>query len=114
MFTNGTDIPVVDLDTDFVYLGKRFNENMNKNNGKTNLIDKLKDLLSKISNLVLTPQMKIKIMKLAIYPKLGFDLKIYDFPHTWIINDLDFIVHYHLRKWLELPVSTCVEEIVRL
>jgi len=81
---------------------------------KINLIAKLKDQLAKITNLALTPQMMIIILKLAIYPKLSFDFKIYDFSHTWISNELDSLVHYHLRKWLELPVRTCVEEIVRL
>ena len=53
-------------------------------------------------------------MKLAIYPKLSFELRIYDFLHTWISNELDSLIHYHLRKWLELPVSSCLEKIVRL
>jgi len=65
MFVDGTNTPIVDLDSDFVYLGKPFNENINKNIAKTNLIAKLKDQLSKITNLALTPQMKIKILKLT-------------------------------------------------
>jgi len=38
MFINGANYPVVDLGSDFEYLRKRFNENMNKNMAKTNLV----------------------------------------------------------------------------
>ena len=41
MFIDGTKIPVVALDSDFVYLGKRFNGDMNKDNAEINLIAKL-------------------------------------------------------------------------
>ena len=105
MFIDGTKIPVVALDSDFVYLGKCFNGDMNKDNAEINLIAKLKDLLSKITNLPLKPQTKIKLLKMVIYPKLSFELKIYDFSYTWIANELDSLVHYHIRKWVQLPVA---------
>src|ERR1043165_9030993 len=114
MFIDGTKMPVVALDSDFVYLGKRFNSDMNKDNAEINLTAKLKDLLSKITNLLLKPQTKIKLLKMVIYPKLSFELKIYDFLYTWIANEMDSLVHYHIRKWVQLSVSSCITEIVRL
>jgi len=68
MFINGANIQIADLDSDFVYIGKRFNENMNKNTAKTNnCITKRSTLQNNKSRT--DTQMKIKILKLAIYPK---------------------------------------------
>lgn len=87
---------------------------MSKNQAKLDLVEKVKTLLSKITNLSIRPQFKLKLLKFAIYSKLKFELKIYDFSYTWISNELDSIVCYHIRKWLELPVSSCVSEMCRL
>jgi hypothetical protein len=114
VYIDGTQIPHIGMNHDFINLGKYFNFNMNKDKAKTDLMEKLKLLLSKITNLNVRPQMKLKILKLAIYSKLRFDLKIYDFAHTWICNELDSVVCYHIRKWLELPISSCVSQICRL
>jgi len=110
IFIEDNFIPAIGLQDDLVYLGKRFNSNMCLEVAKTNVINKLHDLLAKITNIGIKPQSKIKLLKLMIYPKLSFELKIYDFPYTWITNSLDSIVHYHLRKWLEMPIRqlTCL------
>src|ERR1043165_3594852 len=78
------------------------------------IISITKDLLSKITNLPLKPQTKIKLLKMVVYPKLSFELKIYDFSYTWIANELDSLVRYHIRKWIQLPVSCCIPEFVGL
>jgi len=56
------------LQDDFVYLGKRFNSNMCLEVSKTNVINKLHDLIAKITNIGIKPQSKIKLLKLMIYP----------------------------------------------
>jgi len=81
---------------------------------KTNIINKLQNILAKIRNIEIKPQSKMKLLKFMIYPKLSFEHKICDFPYTWITNELDSIVHYHLRKWFEMPISSCILEIMRL
>ena len=114
VFIDGKAIPTIDLNDDFIYLGKRYNATMSKETAKTETIEKLKTLLGKITHLTLKPQTKLKILKIAIYPKLNFELKTYDFSKTWITEELDSIIKYHIRNWMQLPISTCIGEISRL
>jgi hypothetical protein len=58
--------------------------------------------------------MKLNILKQVICPHISFELKVYDFAETWLSGTLDGLVHAQIRRWLELPVSTCVEEIATL
>ena len=37
-----------------------------------------------------------------------------DFAETWLSTILDNTVHLHIRRWLQLPINTCVEEVVSL
>ena len=39
---------------------------------------------------------------------------MYDFAQTFIKNELDAMVYYHIRQWMELPVNSCTEEILSL
>jgi hypothetical protein len=40
-----------------------------------------------------------------------FEIKLYDFPATWVEQKLDVHCIRHMRVWLEMPVSACVSEI---
>ena len=114
IFIDNQPIPVIQHHESFTYLGKYFNFGMNGDKIKEELKLKLKTLLTLVTNLQLKPQSKIKLVKFAVYPKLNFALKMYDFGSTWIKQELDSIVIYHIRHWLELPISTCVSEIASL
>ena len=81
---------------------------------KIEVKDKLERLIAIISDLNICPYLKIKILKLFIFPKLNFELKTYDLSYTWIANELDSIVKYNIRRWFELPISACVGEMFRL
>ena len=39
-----------------------------------------------------------------------FEIKLYDFPATWVEQKLDALCIRHMRVWLEMPVSACVSE----
>ena len=43
-----------------------------------------------------------------------FEIKLYDFPATWVEQKLDALCIRHMRVWLEMPVSACVSEIASL
>ena len=87
---------------------------MNKEIGNGRVGELIKNYLSTLSSLQVRPQVKIKILKLAIYPKLNFDLRAYDFSVTWTKNTLDSIIMDYIRGWLTLPISSCVQEITSL
>ena len=42
------------------------------------------------------------------------EIKLYDFPATWVEQKLDALCITHMRVWLEMPVSACVSEIASL
>jgi hypothetical protein len=113
--SSGVDqIRAVPIGESFTYLGKLFNSNMNKDEAKAQLLSKLDKLLLKLSSLAIKPQLKLRILKFVIFPKISFELKIYDFALTWINNSLDSVIHSHIRRWLELPISSCSQEIASL
>ena len=87
---------------------------MDKEEAKAIVLNKLTKLLKTLSSLALKPQTKLAILQRVIYPRISFELKVYDFALTWITNSLDSLVHAHIRQWLELPISTCLEEIASL
>src|SRR5260221_1772544 len=87
---------------------------MSNEKAKDMLKKKLDKLLNILSGLDIKPQTKLKILKQIIYPKISFELKIYDFASTWTGNTLDGMVHSHIRRWLDLPINTCIEETIGL
>lgn len=114
IFLSDTQIPATAIGESFTYLGKIFNFSMDNEEAKKSVVTKLSGLLESLTNLSTRPQTKLKILKLAVYPRISFELKIYKFTDTWITNSLDSVVHSHVRRWLELPISTCVEEMMTL
>ena len=71
-------------------------------------------MLKITTDLVVGAQLKLKILKYYIPSQLSFILKIYDIPYTWISNNLDAMILKQVSIWLELPVNSCVEEILEL
>jgi len=107
--SSNTVIPAVSVSGSFTYLGKLLNSDMKNEEAKVLLKSKLDNLLVKVSSFAVKPQTKIKMLKMVIYPRISFELKSYNFSSTWIAGVLDGMVHTHIRRWLELPVSSCIE-----
>ena len=59
VFIDGTQIPQIGLDLDFVYLGKYFNFGMNQIQARRDVTEKLSHLLSRIIHLLIKPQTKL-------------------------------------------------------
>ena len=111
---NDETIPQVENNGHFTYLGKQFDFDMKNESVKSNLHSKLSDLLKKTTDLNVCPQLKLKILKFYIPSQLYFTLKIYDIPYTWISNTLDSLILKSVSTWLDLPISSCNEEILEL
>ena len=89
-------LPVVAMGRSFIYLGRLFNANMCTEEAKEQLVCKL-DLMLKIqSNTRIKPHMKIKIVKMVIFPRISFELKSYNFSRTWFSEVLDEIGRAHV------------------
>ena len=107
-------LPAVDDSDSFKYLGKLFDFSMKNTAIKTTLRDQLKRLLEITSNLDIKPQQKLKILRNYIPTQFKFQLRIYDISYTWIELNLDTQVSNAVRDWIELPISSCVSEILSL
>jgi hypothetical protein len=103
-------VPVVPQDQEFTYLGRRYCFDFNHEKVRSDLITKLDGLLKTTSAMKIKPQTKIKIMTLYIQGQLLFDLRLYNFPITWIDSHLDSLCTKYLREWLEMPISACIRE----
>ena len=111
---NDSKIPALELGSSFKYLGKLFNFEMNNDEAKSNLINRLSGYLEIIKNLKVKVTMKLKILRVFIPSQFNFDLRIYDFAYTWIEQNLDQLSVNAVNEWLELPNGTCTAEFLQL
>ena len=56
-------------------------------------------------------QDKLKILTLYIHSQVTFELKIYNFPLTWVDQTVDALCFKYVRKWKELPINACLKEL---
>ena len=111
---NDSKIPALELGSSFKYLGKLFNFEMNNDEAKSNLINRLSGFLEIIKNLKVKVTIKLKILRIFIPSQFNFDLRIYDFAYTWIEQNLDQLSVNAVNEWLELPNGTCTAEFLQL
>ena len=97
-------IPAVKL-ISFVYLGKEFCYNKPCENMKCVLLKRLSEYLEKIDILSLHPKHKTNVVTKFVYSKLRWDLTIYHFPETWIVQNLGSKANRYIHKWLSIPIS---------
>ena len=99
---NNEQIPTVEQDEEFVYLGKTFSMNMKSENIEKELKKDLRDYVENIHRLPIHPKHKIDIVVRYVYSKLRWRLTAYDISHTWVKQNLDSIVIEYLKRWLNL------------
>jgi len=104
-------IPAVPVNGEFTYLGRRFSFDTKNESAKLALEQKLRQLLQITSQLKIRTQTKLKILSSYIHSQLLFEIKLYDFPLTWVEQTLDALCLRFMRDWLEMPVSACVQEV---
>jgi len=103
-------IPAVPIGGHFKYLGRTFNFDMKEEIPKKEVEEKIGKLLQTITDLNVKPQTKLKIFSIFVPTQIMFDLKIYSFAPTFISSVIDRLCTAYIRKWLECPVSSCVNE----
>jgi zinc-binding in reverse transcriptase len=114
LFINNVQIPSTTLGESFVYLGKTFDFEMDNSHVKAKLLSRVKDMLLIITNLRVRPQLRLKILRQYVPSQISFELKTYDISLTWIEQNLDSFICASVRQWLDLPISTCVAEVMSL
>ena len=114
LFINSEAVPSIRKGDSFIYLGKIFDFNMNKEKAKSDVCSKLKFSLETTSTLNIKAQLKLKILRQYIYTQVSYELKTYSFGEAWIDQNLDSLIANHVRSWLGMPVSTCVREMMTL
>ena len=65
-------IPAIEINKSFAYLGKIFSANMDNEEAKSVVTDKLRTLLQTVSALKIKPQTKLKILRQVIYTRISF------------------------------------------
>ena len=112
LFVNNCLLPRVEIGESFRYLGRYFNFNMSDNDHKSEILDTLTDFLNKIDQLPLHPKNKIRLYSQYVLSKISWHFTISDIGKTWVNETLDPIVSKYIRKWLELPISATLSNIL--
>ena len=113
-YVNSEKIPAVQMGGNFTYLGKIFDFDLKNIPAKNQISSKLQSLLDITSGLQIKPQLKLKILKLYVHSQMNFELKLYNFGSTWLTQNLDALQTNCIRSWLDLPISSCVQEMAIL
>jgi hypothetical protein len=70
------------------------------------------DIMNKINELPLHPKNKILLYSRYLLSKISWDFTVSDISKTWICETLDGIASKYIRKWLELPVSATLSNVL--
>src|SRR6218665_225059 len=99
----------------FIYISwKKFDIELKNKTAKVNIRTKLELLLSITFGLKVKPQTKLKILKQCIHSQMSFELKLYRLGTTWTKLNLDALCKKHVSKWMNMPSSACIGEILTL
>ncbi|CAB3977663.1 Hypothetical predicted protein [Paramuricea clavata] len=79
---------------------------------KSEFLDVFNDIMNKINELPLHPKNKILLYSRYLLSKISWDFTVSDISKTWICETLDSIATKYIRKWLELPVSATLSNVL--
>ena len=101
---NGETIPYIGNGM-FSFLGAPVSIHAVDTKVRDDLLLKLKSLLEKVDKTLLSAQQKLLLFKLAICPRLTWDLSVNSFPISWLESTLQPIATTFLKKWSGLARS---------
>ena len=110
LFLAREQIPTVDMDKSFKYLGLWYNFEIDNAEHKAKVMQLTNNILMKIDSLLLHPRNKILLYLRYSHDKLSWDLR--DIDKTWILNNTDNICRQFLRRQLEIPPSGTLDLIL--
>ena len=96
----------------FRYLGRYFDFNMSDEEHKSELLDVFNDIMNKINELPLHPKNKILLYSCYLLSNISWDFTVSDISKNWICETFDGIASKYIRKWLELPVSAILSNVL--
>ena len=105
-------IPAVKTRDSFRYLGRYFDFNMSNATHKSELCEILISVLTEVDRLPLHPKNKIALYNRYLPSKLSWHFTVAYFPKTWVCEHLDNVVAQYIRKWLVLPISATLSNII--
>ena len=112
LFVNNHLVPRIEMGKSFRYLGRYFDYNMSDEEHKSELVKAFNDIMSKIDELPLHPKNKILLYSRYLLSKISWNFTVSDMSKTWICETLDGIASKYFRKWLELPVSATLSNVL--
>ena len=112
LFINNCLVPRVELGKSFRYLGRYFDFNMSDEDHKSEVYDTLTNILNEIDDLPLHPKNKILLYSRYVLSKISWHFTVSDIGKTWVIDKLDSIASTYIRKWLELPISATLSNVL--
>ena len=104
LLLNDKVIPYIGTTT-FKFLGSPISVHSNEMEVRKVLLEKLERLLMKVDATSVTRQQKCKLYKLAILPRLAWDLSITAFPISWVEKTLQALATRYLKRWCGLAKS---------
>ncbi|CAB4022313.1 Hypothetical predicted protein [Paramuricea clavata] len=112
LFINNCLVPRVELGKSFRYLGRYFDFNMSDEDHKSEVYDTLTNILNEIDDLPLHPKNKILLYSRYVLSKISWHFTVPDIGKTWVNDKLDSIASTYIRKWLELPISATLSNVL--
>ena len=112
LFINNCLVPRVDIGKSFRYLGRYFDFNMTDEDHKSEIYETLANILKEIDDLPLHPKNKILLYSRYALSKISWHFTVSDISKTWVIEKLESTVSTYIRKWLELPISATLSNVL--
>ena len=85
---------------------------MSDEDHKSEVYDTLTNILNEIDDLPLHPKNKILLYSRYVLSKISWHFTVSDIGKTWVIDKLDSIASTYIRKWLELPISATLSNVL--
>jgi hypothetical protein len=112
LFLNNSLVPRIEIGKSFSYLGRYFDFKMSDEDHKSEVYDTLTNILKQIDDLPLHPKNKILLYSRYVLSKISWHFTISDIGKTWVTEKLDNIASTYIRKWLELPISATLSNLL--
>ena len=112
LLINQTKVPTVENGKSFKYLGRIFYFSMNNIDHKSEVLELITNLMSKIDKIPCHPRNKLQLCHRFVLSKIAWHFTITDIGETWVTENIDNIVSQYVRQWLELPISATLSSLI--
>ena len=112
LFINKEMVPCVKHEDSFPYLGHHFDFHMSNQVHKIELSNFVTSILNIIDSLPFHPNSKILLYNRYLLSKISWHFTACDLSRMWIVQHLDNTVSHCICKWLDLPMSSTIGNIL--